>query len=78
MEILNKQQNSTCVINNNHSLIYSKFLFKYYYLNLNDTYKYNKYIRGATASKSQNRLKRLLPDGSTGALVVSKALIPQP
>ena len=36
-------------------------------------------IRGATAPKSQDRLKRLLPDGSTGGgLVVSKALNPQP
>ena len=35
-------------------------------------------FRGATAPKSQDRLKRLLPDGSTGGLVVSKALIPQP
>ena len=38
---------------------------------------YNK-IRGATAPKSQDRLKQFLPDGSTGGLVVSKALIPQP
>ena len=37
-----------------------------------------KKIRGATAPKSQDRLKRLLPEGSTGGLVVSKALIPQP
>ena len=37
-----------------------------------------KQIRGATAPKSQDRLKWLLPDGSTGHLVVSKALIPQP
>ena len=35
-------------------------------------------IRGATAPKSQDRLKRLLPDHSTGGLVVSKELIPQP
>ena len=35
-------------------------------------------IRGATAPESQDRLKRLLPDDSTGGLVVSKALIPQP
>ena len=35
-------------------------------------------IRGATAPKSQDRLERFLPDGSTGGLVVSKALIPQP
>ena len=35
-------------------------------------------IRGTTAPKSQGRLKRLLPDGSTGSLVVSKAIIPQP
>ena len=35
-------------------------------------------IRGATAPKSQDRLKRLLPDGSRGGLLVSKALIPQP
>ena len=35
-------------------------------------------IRGATAPKSQGRLKWLLTDGSTGGLVVSKALIPQP
>ena len=41
---------------------------------------YNIYtnFRGATAPKSQDRPKRLLPDGSTGGLVVSKALIPQP
>ena len=32
------------------------------------------FIRGTTAPKSQDRLKRLLPDGSTGGLVVSKAL----
>ena len=31
-------------------------------------------IRGATAPESQDRLKRLLPYGSTGDLVVSKAL----
>ena len=37
-----------------------------------------KKIRGTTAPKSQDRLKRLLPDGSTAGLVVSKALIPQP
>ena len=37
-----------------------------------------KKIRGATAPKSQDRLKWLLPDGSTGGLVISKALIPQP
>ena len=36
------------------------------------------YFRGATAPKSQSRLKRLWPDGSTWGLVVSKALIPQP
>ena len=35
-------------------------------------------IRGATAPKSQDRLNCLLPDDSTGDLVVSKALIPQP
>ena len=34
-------------------------------------------ICGATAPKSQDQLKQLLPDGSTGGLVVSKALIPQ-
>ena len=38
----------------------------------------NNLIRGATAPKSQDRLKWVLPDGSTGDLVVSKALIPQP
>ena len=32
-------------------------------------------IRGATAPKSQNQLEWLLPDGSTGGLVVSKVLI---
>ena len=32
------------------------------------------FFHGATAPKSQDRLKRLLPDGSTGGLVVSKAL----
>ena len=31
----------------------------------------------ATNPKSQDRLKRLLPDGSAAGLVVSKALIPQ-
>ena len=31
-------------------------------------------IRGTTALKSQDRLKQLLPDGSTGGLVVSKVL----
>ena len=36
------------------------------------------YIRGATAPKSQDRLKWLLSDGSTGGLVISKRLIPQP
>ena len=36
------------------------------------------HFRGATAPKTQDRLKWLLPDGSTGDLVVSKALIPQP
>ena len=35
-------------------------------------------IRGTTAPKSQDRLKRLLPEDSTGGFVVSKALIPQP
>ena len=35
-------------------------------------------IHGATTPKSQDRLKWLLPDGSRGGLVVSKALIPQP
>ena len=35
-------------------------------------------IRGATALKSQDRLKHLLPYGSTVGLVVSKALISQP
>ena len=40
-------------------------------------HKIEKKIRGATAPKNQDRLKRLLPDGSTGGLVVSKALIPQ-
>ena len=34
-------------------------------------------IRGATAPKSQDLQKRLLPDGSTCDLVVNKALIPQ-
>ena len=34
-------------------------------------------IPGSTAPKSQDRLKRLLPVGRTGGLVVSKALIPQ-
>ena len=29
---------------------------------------------GATVPKSQDRLKLLLPDGSTGSLVVSKAV----
>ena len=38
----------------------------------------DKKIRGATAPKRQDRLKRLLPDGSAGGLVVSKARIPQP
>ena len=42
------------------------------------TKKKKKKVRGATAPKSQDRLKWLLPDGSTGDLVVSKALIPQP
>ena len=37
-----------------------------------------KRFRGATAPKSQDRLKWLLPDDSTGGLVVSKALILQP
>ena len=35
------------------------------------------YIRGATAPKSQERLKWLLTDGSTGGLVINKALNPQ-
>ena len=39
---------------------------------------HKKLIRGATAPKSQDRLKRLLPDGSIGGLVVCKVLIPQP
>ena len=38
-----------------------------------DCYLLNK-IRGTTALKSQDRLKWLLPDGSTGGLVVSKVL----
>ena len=33
---------------------------------------------GATAPNSPDRLKWLLPDGSTGDLLVDKALIPQP
>ena len=37
-----------------------------------------KSARGATALKSQDLLKWLLSDGSTGDLVVSKALIHQP
>ena len=37
----------------------------------------NKQIRGATAPKYQDRLKWLLPDGSTGDFVVSKTLISQ-
>ena len=48
-------------------------LYKHVYI-----HNKNKYIRGSTAPKSQNRLKWLLPDGCTGGLVVSKALIPQP
>ena len=50
------------------------------YNNINKSFAKQKerQIRGATAPKSQDRLKRLLPDGSTGDLVVSKALIPQP
>ena len=36
------------------------------------------YIHGATAPKSQDRLKWLLSDGRTGGLVISKVLIPQP
>ena len=41
-------------------------------------YLFSVKIRGATAPKSQDRLKWLLPDGSTWGFVVSKALIPQP
>ena len=37
-----------------------------------------KKIRGATVPKSQGRLKWFLPHGSTGDLMVSKALTPQP
>ena len=36
------------------------------------------YIRCTTAPKSQDQMKWLLSDGSTGGLVISKALIPQP
>ena len=34
-------------------------------------------IHGATALKSQDRMKWLLPDGSAGGLVVSKVFIAQ-
>ena len=36
------------------------------------------YIRGTRILKNQDRLNWLLPEGSAGCLVVSKALIPQP
>ena len=46
-------------------------------INLNDFLRI-KILRGATAPNNQDRLKWLLSDGSTGGLVVSKALVPQP
>ena len=39
-----------------------------------ETAQTSSFFRGTTAPKSQDRLKRLLTDDSTGGLVISKAL----
>ena len=47
--------------------------FWYYFLTCKNLLESNQ-IRGATAPNNQDRLKRLLPDSSTGGIVVGKAL----
>ena len=52
------------------SIILSSFVLYYYFCRFDPSSWPHK------QSKSQDLLKRLLPDGSTGGLVVSKALVP--
>ena len=60
-----------------YSLKFNTVMFQFFACPTSESRVFFLKIRGARSPKNQDRLKRLLPDGSTWGLVVSKALVPQ-